>query len=222
MPFRSPRSREVQVEPHQHVARRDQALAVDQRRGRELADHRRRHQRPRLHEEVGLHGPRRAVQGEVDDRVAVLQRPVGGVEQRGFGAEAVGPAEGRLGDHRRLAVVAGIDRRVGEELGLARLFGLEPQRAAVAVGVPVADRPARVVALVIAAEVAVAVDEVAGRVAVLLQRPEDFRAGRGPVRRGDQPLEAQFAEVLVRLLIEPPLVRDQEPGRVLVARRSSR
>ena len=124
-----------------------------------------------------------AVQGEVDDGVAVLQRPVGGVEQRGLGAIAVGPAEGRLGDHRGLVVVAaGPSTGWTNSLRLARLLGLEPQGAAVAVGVPVADRPLGVLALVVAAEVAVAVDEVAGRVAVLLQRAEDLRAGRGPVR----------------------------------------
>ena len=82
----------VQVQLDQHVARGHQALAVDEGRGRELAHHRRRHQRPGLHEEARLDRPAAAVQREVDDGVAVLQGPVGGVEQRGL---ASGSGSGR-------------------------------------------------------------------------------------------------------------------------------
>ena len=208
---------DLEVQVDQQVAGRDEPLAVDQGGGRELAHHRGRHQRPGLHEEARLHRPGRRVEREVDDGVAVLQGAVDGVEQRGLRAVAVGSVPGGLRDHRRLAVVAGVHRRVDEDPGLAGLLGVEPEGAAVGVGVPVADRPLRRFALAVAAEVAVAVDEVADGVGVLLQRPEDLRAGGDPVRRGDHALEAQPAQELVRVAVEPALAFDEEPGRVLVA-----
>ena len=59
--------------------------------------------------------------------------------------------------------------------GLGRVAGIEAQRAAIRVSVAVANGPGSVVALVIALEVAVAINEITGGVAELFQRAENFR-----------------------------------------------
>src|SRR5439155_2505459 len=80
-------------------------------------------------------------------------------------------------------------------------------------------RPLGELSLVPAAEVAVAVDEVADGVAVLFQRAKHLRVGRHPVRGGDDALEAEVAQEAVRLLVKAALALQQEAYSVPVARR---
>ena len=80
------------------------------------------------------------------------------------------------------------------------------------------ERPGRILPLLIAAEVAVAVDEVARRVAVFFQRTQHVVVRRDPVGSGDQPLETEASQIPDRVVVELPLGFHQECRRVLVAR----
>ena len=128
----------VQFDLGEHLAGGHQPAPVDQRRGRELAHHRGRHQGPLLHPESRLHRPAAAVEREVDDAIAVLQRAVGREVERRLGAVAVRPAEGRLGNHRGFPVVVRVHHRMDELPGLRRVRRVEAQGAAVGVSVAVA------------------------------------------------------------------------------------
>ena len=121
----------------------------------------------------------------------MLERPVGGIIQRGLGTEAVGTAPGGFRDHRRLAIVMHIHHRMDEQPRLGRVFRLEAQSTAVGIRMAIADGPAGIVPFVIAAKVAVAVDEIPHRVTELFQRTEHFRTGSDPVRGRDRRLESQ-------------------------------
>src|SRR5579872_4253208 len=105
-----------------------------------------------------------------------------------------------------------------ELFGLARFVSVEAQRAAIAVGVARANRPGGVVALMIAFEVAVTVDEVADAVAQLLERTEHLGAGGRPVAGLNESLETQLAEVILCAAVKLGLHFKKKRRRVLVAR----
>src|SRR6516225_11542388 len=83
----------------------------------------------------------------------------------------------------------------------------------------IADGPGCVIALMITLKVAVSIDEVASRVAQLLQRTEDRRAGRSPVRSSDQAFKAEVSKKRNSVFVESCLHLQQERRGILVARR---
>ncbi len=208
-----------QIQGCQDVSLGNESFPINQRGGRKLPHHRRRHDGPRLHEVVRLDGPRRAVVREMDDAIGPLQRTVSGVKQRAFRSIAVRPVKGCLGNHRGLAGIFDFHRRMDEHLRLAGLLGVEPQGAAVGEGLGFLDRPRRVRTFMATAEIAVSVDEVARCVRQFFQRPEDLRARRDPVRGRHDPFESEIAQVFDRVFIKRLLTLGEEPRGVLVARR---
>src|SRR4026208_1003096 len=106
-----------------------------------------------------------------------------------------------------------------ELFGLCRVLGIEAERTAVGVSVILAHGPCGIIAFVVALEVAVTIDEIAGGVAEFLQRAKDFRAGGGPVGWSDETLESKLSQKSYGVLIKLRLHVEQERGGVLVARR---
>ena len=79
---------------------------------------------------------------------------------------------------------------------LARFFALELQSTAINIKVTVAQRPLRSITLIPAAKITVSVDEITDGIAVLFQRPQNFRTGSHPVRCCDLALEAKLTQKL--------------------------
>ena len=101
--------------------------------------------------------------------------------------------------------------------GFAGLFGIEAEGGAVGVGVSVADGPAGGVAFVVVAEVAVAVDEIAGEVGEAFEGSEDAGVGGEPVGAGDEAFETEGAEEGDLVFVEMGLAFEEELCGVLIA-----
>src|SRR6185369_13143725 len=116
--------------------------------------------RPLLHPESRLHRPAAAVESEMHDAIAVLQRAVGREVERRLRAVAVRPAKSGLRNHRGLPVIVRVHHRVDELPWLGWFLRVEPEGTAVGIGVAVAYRPGGIIAFVVALKVAVAIDEI--------------------------------------------------------------
>ena len=217
-PFQGQNIFELHRQIRHEIAGFDQALAIDECGCGELPHLSRRHERPWLHEKGRLHLPGGGIEGEMHDAVCALQRAINRIEKRRFAPVAVRAVPRGLGNHGGQGIQHRIHCRMVEDFRLAGLLGIKPQRADIRVCMPRPDRPGRILPLVIAAEVTMAVDEIARRVAVFFQGSQHVVVGRGPVGGGDQSLEAQAAQILDRVGVKLPLGFHQECRRLLVAR----
>src|SRR5258705_10228625 len=101
--------------------------------------------------------------------------------------------------------------------GLARVWRVETERAAVGISVAVSHGPGGVISLMIAFEVAVPVDEIARGIAEFLERTENFRARCRPIGRSDEALKSKLTQEHDGVAVELRLGLEQERGSVLVA-----
>src|SRR4051812_7200071 len=200
------------------IAAVDEALAVNQSGGGELAHHGRGHQGPWLHPEVGLHFPIDAIQSEMDDRIGILQSAISSEVERSLGAETIGTRPSGFRDHGRFVVVMQVHGGMDEEARLAGFDVIETESAAIGIDVAVAKGPFGRIAFMEAREIAVTVNEISGGVAPFLERAEDFGAGGGPIAGADEAFEAERAEERDGFTIESGLGVEEELGRILVAR----
>lgn len=106
-----------------------------------------------------------------------------------------------------------------ELLGLVRRCGLERECTAVGVGVPIADGPLGVVALVFHAEIAMAIDEIPDRVTPTFQRFKHLRTGGVPIACGDESFESQGTKEGHGLCVKTLLRFEKKPGCISIARR---
>src|SRR5258708_35822549 len=104
-----------------------------------------------------------------------------------------------------------------EILGLARLLGIKSERTAIEIRLIVPHRPAVVLPLAAAPEVAVAIDVITDGVTVLVEGPEILGAGGCPVGAGHHALETAVAQELIRLPLKPALAPRERRGGVFVA-----
>ncbi len=210
--------RKVQVD--EQIALGHEPLAVDQRRGRELAHHGGRHQGPGLHEVARLHRPvgcRRTRSGRS------RRCPAGPRRRRSRAGPRSGSGSAGSRSSRRSSTAC--RRSSGPSPGgrtpsacpapRGRTAGRCGRRRCARRGstTPTASP------LCVAAEVAVAVDEVVDGVRVLLERARGPRGlGRDPVRGGDDALEAEArAGTRTCLGRSPAGSRRRNAGGVLVA-----